>query len=118
MLVYIGYGNSTSKKNAQENAASDFTQFLVRQGFVLQSEVPGGWERWAAGGVAKGGFSDTDVSTRTLQSPISAPLRLLDTGSMIGDFRLQSKNRRGITFGHVVDLKKSSNQITWLFKNI
>ena len=39
-FAYVGAGNSTSKKDAQANAANDFIQFLVREGKVQQSEVP------------------------------------------------------------------------------
>ncbi|TGZ59712.1 hypothetical protein CRM22_008906 [Opisthorchis felineus] len=37
---YIGLGNSTSKKDAQTNAARDFANYLVREGHVKASEVP------------------------------------------------------------------------------
>ena len=37
---YVAAGNSTSKKDAQTNAARDFTSFLVRQGLVQNHEVP------------------------------------------------------------------------------
>lgn len=37
---YMGVGNSTSKKDAQTNAAKDFVQFLIRQGEVTPSDVP------------------------------------------------------------------------------
>ena len=36
----MAVGNSTSKKDAQSNAARDFTQFLVRRGEIKASEVP------------------------------------------------------------------------------
>lgn len=39
-LEYTGVGNSTNKKDAQTNAAKDFLQFLVREGRLLQNEVP------------------------------------------------------------------------------
>ncbi|KAL3097315.1 hypothetical protein niasHT_023534 [Heterodera trifolii] len=39
-LNYVGLGNSTSKKDAQSNAARDFSQFLVREGLINASEVP------------------------------------------------------------------------------
>ena len=38
---YVSCGNSTSKKDAQTNAARDFVQFLVRRGEISQDEVPG-----------------------------------------------------------------------------
>lgn len=38
---YVGAGNSTSKKDAQINAAKDFVSYLVRQQIVPASEVPG-----------------------------------------------------------------------------
>ncbi|CAG0880793.1 unnamed protein product [Cyprideis torosa] len=38
---YVGCGNSTVKKDSEQNAARDFVQFLVRQGHIQQSEVPG-----------------------------------------------------------------------------
>ena len=38
---YVAVGNSTSKKDAQANAARDFCQFLVRQGEMNAKEVPG-----------------------------------------------------------------------------
>lgn len=37
---YVAAGNSTSKKDAQSNAAKDFCSFLVRQGVVQGHEVP------------------------------------------------------------------------------
>ncbi|KAF6200615.1 hypothetical protein GE061_005058, partial [Apolygus lucorum] len=37
---YVGAGNSTTKKDAQSNAAKDFVQYLVRQGVVSASDVP------------------------------------------------------------------------------
>jgi len=36
----VGFGNSTSKKDAQSNAARDFGQFLVREGLVTAQELP------------------------------------------------------------------------------
>lgn len=38
---YVGAGNSTSKKDAEKNAARDFVNFLVRTGKVNASDVPG-----------------------------------------------------------------------------
>lgn len=37
---YVGAGNSTTKKDAQANAASDFVQYLIRQGVMNPKEVP------------------------------------------------------------------------------
>ncbi|XP_064116471.1 ATP-dependent RNA helicase A-like, partial [Macrobrachium nipponense] len=37
---YVGVGNSTTKKDAGENAAKDFVQYLIRQGEVAAEEVP------------------------------------------------------------------------------
>lgn len=37
---YAAVGNSTSKKDAQTNAARDMVQYLVRVGEMKQSEVP------------------------------------------------------------------------------
>lgn len=37
---YVGAGNSTNKKDAQSNAAKDFVSYLVRQGFINQTDVP------------------------------------------------------------------------------
>lgn len=37
---YVGAGNSTTKKAAEKNAASDFIQYLVRCGKVNANEVP------------------------------------------------------------------------------
>ena len=37
---YVGCGNSTSKKDAQTNAAKDFCQYLVREGKLNAAEVP------------------------------------------------------------------------------
>lgn len=37
---YVGAGNSTTKKDAQANAANDFVQYLVRQGVMNPGEVP------------------------------------------------------------------------------
>ncbi|XP_036452301.1 ATP-dependent RNA helicase A isoform X1 [Colossoma macropomum] len=37
---YIGMGNSTSKKDAQSNAARDFVNYLVRMGEISASDVP------------------------------------------------------------------------------
>ena len=39
-FAYTGVGNSTSKKDAQSNAALDFCQFLVRSGMVNQNDLP------------------------------------------------------------------------------
>ncbi|CAK5111499.1 unnamed protein product [Meloidogyne enterolobii] len=39
-ISYVGFGNSTSKKDAQSNAARDFGQFLVREGLVTAQELP------------------------------------------------------------------------------
>jgi hypothetical protein len=33
-------GNSTSKKDAQANAALDFCQFLIRSGFLNKNDLP------------------------------------------------------------------------------
>lgn len=44
---YVGAGNSTNKKDAQSNAARDFLQFLVRQGLVNPSDIPGESEKLA-----------------------------------------------------------------------
>lgn len=38
---YVAAGNSTSKKDAEKNAAKDFVNFLVRTGKVNASDVPG-----------------------------------------------------------------------------
>uniref|UniRef100_T1GLX8 DRBM domain-containing protein n=1 Tax=Megaselia scalaris TaxID=36166 RepID=T1GLX8_MEGSC len=38
---YVGAGNSTNKKDAEKNAAKDFVNFLVRNGNIQASEVPG-----------------------------------------------------------------------------
>lgn len=38
--TYVGVGNSTTKKEAQFNAARDFVQYLVRQGKVQENELP------------------------------------------------------------------------------
>lgn len=38
---YVAAGNSTVKKDAEKNAARDFVSFLVRNGNVLASDVPG-----------------------------------------------------------------------------
>lgn len=37
---YVGAGNSTSKKDAQGNAARDYVNYLVRTGHVNSSDVP------------------------------------------------------------------------------
>ena len=37
---YVGAGNSTTKKDAQANAAKDFVQYLVRQGLIKPEDVP------------------------------------------------------------------------------
>ena len=37
---YVGVGNSTTKKEAQFNAAKDFIQFLVRQGKIDEKDLP------------------------------------------------------------------------------
>ncbi|XP_073973059.1 dosage compensation regulator mle isoform X2 [Rhodnius prolixus] len=39
-FTYVGAGNSTTKKDAQFNAAKDFVQFLVRQNIVDAKDVP------------------------------------------------------------------------------
>ena len=38
--AYTACGNSTSKKDAQTNAAKDFLVYLVRQGMMAQDEIP------------------------------------------------------------------------------
>lgn len=38
---YVGAGNSTTKKEAQMNAARDFVNYLVRAGLVAPADVPG-----------------------------------------------------------------------------
>ena len=40
-MSYVGAGNSTSKKDAQANAARDFCNFLVRTGEMKQEDIPG-----------------------------------------------------------------------------
>ena len=37
---YVGAGNSTTKKDAQSNAAKDFIQFLLRRGEMRQEDLP------------------------------------------------------------------------------
>ena len=37
---YVGIGNSLKKKDAQTNAARDFARYLVREGYLKESEVP------------------------------------------------------------------------------
>ncbi|KAL5960702.1 ATP-dependent RNA helicase A [Taenia solium] len=37
---YIGVGNSVNKKDAQTNAARDFANFLVREGYLKASDLP------------------------------------------------------------------------------
>lgn len=39
-VAYVGAGNSTSKKDAEKNAARDFVNFLVRTGRIEANEVP------------------------------------------------------------------------------
>ena len=39
-MDYVGVGNSTSKKDAQANAARDFVNFLVRIGKMDGKDVP------------------------------------------------------------------------------
>lgn len=39
-FTYIGAGNSTSKKDAEKNAARDFVNYLVRAGKINAAEVP------------------------------------------------------------------------------
>lgn len=39
-LTYVGAGNSTTKKDAEKNAARDFVNFLVRTGQLAASDVP------------------------------------------------------------------------------
>ncbi|XP_054273843.1 ATP-dependent RNA helicase A-like isoform X1 [Macrosteles quadrilineatus] len=38
--AYVGAGNSSTKKDAEKNAAKDFVQYLVRTGVVNENEVP------------------------------------------------------------------------------
>lgn len=52
---YVGAGNSTSKKDAEKNAARDFVNYLVRTGKVNQNEVPGTEEPGPSGGNEAGG---------------------------------------------------------------
>jgi ATP-dependent RNA helicase A len=37
---YVGFGNSTNKKDAEKNAARDFINFLVREGKVREQDLP------------------------------------------------------------------------------
>lgn len=37
---YVGFGNSTNKKDAEKNAARDFVNFLVREGKVREQDLP------------------------------------------------------------------------------
>uniref|UniRef100_A0A8R1DK51 RNA helicase n=1 Tax=Caenorhabditis japonica TaxID=281687 RepID=A0A8R1DK51_CAEJA len=39
-MSYMAFGNSSNKKDAATNAALDFCQYLVREGKMLQSELP------------------------------------------------------------------------------
>lgn len=39
-ITYVGAGNSTSKKDAEKNAARDFVNFLVRTGQINPAEIP------------------------------------------------------------------------------
>ena len=39
-MDYVGVGNSTSKKDAQANAARDFVNFLVRIGKIDSKDMP------------------------------------------------------------------------------
>ncbi|VDM17535.1 unnamed protein product [Hydatigera taeniaeformis] len=39
-FAYVGMGNSVNKKDAQTNAARDFANFLVREGYLKPSDVP------------------------------------------------------------------------------
>ncbi len=39
-MSYVGMGNSINKKDAQTNAARDFTSFLVREGLIADEHVP------------------------------------------------------------------------------
>ena len=39
-IEYVGIGNSTSKKDAQANAARDMVNYLVRMGKINAKEVP------------------------------------------------------------------------------
>uniref|UniRef100_A0AAR5P7Z1 RNA helicase n=1 Tax=Dendroctonus ponderosae TaxID=77166 RepID=A0AAR5P7Z1_DENPD len=38
--TYVGAGNSTTKKDAQSNAARDFVNYLVRAGLVARGDIP------------------------------------------------------------------------------
>lgn len=37
---YVGFGNSSNKKDAEKNASRDFINFLVREGKVNEREIP------------------------------------------------------------------------------
>lgn len=37
---YVGFGNSTNKKDAEKNASRDFINFLVREGKVREQDIP------------------------------------------------------------------------------
>lgn len=39
-IAYVGAGNSTTKKDAEKNAARDFVNFLVRTGQLNPIDVP------------------------------------------------------------------------------
>jgi ATP-dependent RNA helicase A len=47
-IDYVGFGNSTSKKDAMTNAARDFCQYLVREGRMQAGELPA-FEVWRKG---------------------------------------------------------------------
>ena len=39
-ISYVGAGNSTTKKQAEKNAARDFIRFLIRAGEIDANDVP------------------------------------------------------------------------------
>ena len=64
---YVGAGNSTSKKDAQANAANDFVQYLIRQKVMSPEEVPNSSHTTSSGNPSEQTTEFT--STRTEVNP-------------------------------------------------
>ncbi|XP_012946325.2 ATP-dependent RNA helicase A, partial [Aplysia californica] len=83
---YVGVGNSTSKKDAQANAARDFIQYLVRLGRMSGDDVPASM---LAGSVAEqqqeNAAAAVDGNSGVLPGGMLAPhLQVGGEGSSIG----------------------------------
>uniref|UniRef100_A0A023F369 RNA helicase n=2 Tax=Triatoma infestans TaxID=30076 RepID=A0A023F369_TRIIF len=73
-FAYVGAGNSTTKKDAQFNAAKDFVQYLVRQNIVNPKDVPTEVANSiGAGGGGPGGPTADGVGSGTFKQSVFQP---------------------------------------------